>query len=888
MTQLEGIALLAGMCGGTVLSGYWLAAMLAEATAAERLAVSLLAGLGSLLLLVAGVNFFVPLAWPWAGLCLAPIAATLLWGRSRRSLQADLVTFGRDRETLLVALLLVLFFTVLLWPMLTDPHAMFYDGTSNHDSFFWIANAEYLKRHPYMDFPRHVAVQPLGDTAAAIAGWKPVWGRMGAEGLLAFSSTLAGTSPLKIYLYATASLFLPWVATVFLTAKTFFNRKLTASALIGLALLQPVFIFFYSNANLPNLLGILTGAAVVFAVEQAVRAPPGSARSLRAWCLLIALSVHGLYCSYPEMIPFVVLPAALLWLRGWLRGAGTTARQACGWVATAVLAGNLINPATTIRAFLGFVESFKSARLDQGWANLFESLSLSEYLPALGTLSVPAAHWLDTWLGLPLSVLLVLCLFLALWRARDQFGAMAIFAGSAALLIYTLATNFNYGWQKTVQFGGVFVAAAIPVGVLDALARERQLADYRRWLARAGTVAIGVFLAFATVMNCRDIYKWSHRKIISRDWFALRELSRGALRGEPVVIDAATFRMAFFHGMWAAYFLPDSHVYYARRGEENGGYMRHYVAQEDQLPGAAQQAVLVARPWADAMDVNSPRLLLGREFALLRHANRLLATQGIYPLNGLPEATTAQFSLTVRPAASARLSFLLAPHVESGRTVYADPAWAIVGRAGDEELFRTKVAGPPPWRIEVPLAARKTQTVSFDFSSPDSPPPGYAFAITQIRIVSQPVTLSPSDGRIDFSAVGNWEDYHLSGLFALNQDNAVAGATESVLQFVPPAASTDVELELVAYPRFPSYAQKDTPLPVELWFNEHLVFSSPFVGPGVLRARIPRQLWNEKPVGQLRLRLPQHQGGNPLESPDEPVLVLRYLTTRAAASLPPH
>ncbi len=880
MTQLEGMALLAGLCGGMVLSGYWLAAMLLEATPSERLAVSLLAGLGTVLLLVSIVNFFVPLSLPWAGLCLVPLAVTLAWSRSRRALAADLLAFGRDHETILVGGLVAVFFALLLWPILTDPHRVFYDGSPNHDSFFWIASAEYLKRHTYMDPGTISATQPLFNATGAIVGWKPAWGRMGAEGLLALTSTLSGTSSIKIYLYGTAALFLPWVAAIYLVAKTFFSNKLSPPALVALALLQPVFIFYHANANLPNLIGTLTGAGAVLATEHVLRTSPKPAGPFWGWWTLLLLSLHGLYCAYPEMIPFTGLSCALLWLRAWFRRPTPGTRKSALLALVAVLFSALVNPATTIRAINGFIAVLGIAQSNQNHINIFAHLSLSEYLPALSTLSIPVASRLGDWLGVPLSLVLLAGVGLSFWLAKDRFGALAIFAGSIALMIYTLLTGFNYGWQKIVQFSGVFVATLVPVMALHALSDLHLGSTLRRWLARSCVLMIVVFMFYTTAKCCLDVHKWSDRKIVSWDWFTLRDLSRGVLRGGPVVVDASSFRLAFFHGMWATYFLPDSHVYFAARGEQNGGYIRDSVAREDSLRDAGSQAVLVARPWADAFDPNSPRIFLGREFALLRHANRVTDMRGVYPLNGVPEFASPRIHFSIRPNTAGRLLLELRPRPDRTFPSFPEASWLVVHHLGAAERCRATVSGPPPWRIELPLVARQAQTVSMDFSSPAESAGEFPFVLSQLRLVAEPVPLSPADGRIDFTASGNWVDYHFAGLFALNQDNATAGLADATLQFTATPAAADVELELVAFPRFASDAEKI--LPVELWFNEHLVFTSPFIGPGVLRARILREFWNEKPTARIKLRLPKNHGQGPIESPHEPVLVLRYLTTRLA------
>src|SRR6478736_7787365 len=96
MNQLEGLLILLGLPAALLLSGYWLAALLADSDPLERLAFGLAAGLAVLLAAVAAVNLFRPLSGLWAYACLAPIAFTLLLPRSRTGLARDLFVSVKD------------------------------------------------------------------------------------------------------------------------------------------------------------------------------------------------------------------------------------------------------------------------------------------------------------------------------------------------------------------------------------------------------------------------------------------------------------------------------------------------------------------------------------------------------------------------------------------------------------------------------------------------------------------------------------------------------------------------------------------------------------------------------------------------------------------------
>src|SRR5688572_15561040 len=181
MNFLENCLILLGLPIGMILAGYWLAARLTDASTSERLATAVLAGLAALIWNISALNFFKPLNGAWSWLCLWPVALTLLDPRSRILLLRDLRAILLNRRGAIAGVLAASFLGLLLWPLLSRPSLVFYDGTSNHDAFFWISSAEHLKRHTYMEMPVSSAVRPLTKATEAIIGWHPSWGRMGAE-----------------------------------------------------------------------------------------------------------------------------------------------------------------------------------------------------------------------------------------------------------------------------------------------------------------------------------------------------------------------------------------------------------------------------------------------------------------------------------------------------------------------------------------------------------------------------------------------------------------------------------------------------------------------------------------------------------------------------------
>jgi hypothetical protein len=157
------------------------------------------------------------------------------------------------------------------------------------------------------------------------------------------------------------------------------------------------------------------------------------------------------------------------------------------------------------------------------------------------------------------------------------------------------------------------------------------------------------------------------------------------------------------------------------------------------------------------------------------------------------------------------------------------------------------------------------------------------FASATEPLPAQPAALLPAaGGRIDFTAGGSLAGYRTSGFAAPAADATRTDGSLMDLLFRPGPATADVELQIVANPF--SADGKTKTLPCEVYFNDKLVFNSPFNGPGVIRISIPAGIWNSRPVDTLSLHLPSvpAAGGGPPEDG----LAVRWLTTAPAERRP--
>lgn len=704
MNFFEGLILSLAIFPAACITGYVIAGLLKGISAGIRLCLAALAGLGQWLLLVATINLYWPLdlvaSW---GIIGGGWILTFLLPYARRALIADFREWWRTPGCRWLGLSPLPIMGLLLLPLLLYPGQIFYEGTGNHDSYFWVSAAEWLQHHPYLVSPDIGKDLPMFRVSGAITGLQPAWGRMGTEGVLALVASGLNILPIKAYIYGQAGLFPFWLAGLAVFVQGVLCRRPPVWALVLGGCLQPLFYFYATNNNIPNLLGVLFAPVLLIGFVRL--AEPGDVPRF-GWVWLIAVSLHGSLCTYPEMVPFVLLVAGVAVLtrlpEAWRQG---RLGAALGWVFLAGGMGLVLQPYTTWRAVHGFLNSFQLARGDMRWSNMLEILSGSSYFPALITLNVPSLRMLGPETGWLLSALLLVIGWQVLRRAADRPLAVVSLLSAFLLIGYTLATGFNYGWQKASQFSGIFIAGWFTTGALCLI----PLTDKSRWsipykAALTGLVTfLGLAMGYAGTLGTER----AREKGIDARWLSLRTLSRDSLQGQHVEVVGATFLLPFFHSMWSIYALPYSELRFDSRGEQMGGYLREYYKN---LPPAATppRAYLVGRNWADTFDALSPRLAEGRYHALVGRTNKVLKFEGLYPTNGVPDLVAPRAAITLVPAETAALYLEI---VTRFRTPPQPPAMTLrYGPPDQSDTWKTQVV-PYPWTCRVPVVQGTPVTI---------------------------------------------------------------------------------------------------------------------------------------------------------------------------------
>lgn len=725
-------------CGFTallmLLSGY----AVCGASGAGRMTRLLLAPVSGLALQLWSVSV-INLAWPLTQtaslLVLWPVVLVFVVPKLRRTLIDDLAAAASNARARAAAAGMVAIALALVVPLMAYPDLVFFDGTSNHDNFFWVVGAEYLQsslysiHHHSPELPRWLGVVPV------ILGLEPAWGRIGAEAWGAAMSGVVGTLPIRWYTGGVAALVLTWVTTTLALARaTGWLPRTVLGTMAGCAL-QPLLVFFIFNGNLPNLLGTLCGGGLLVAARFAV----GADESLRRLgIILIPLLLHATLVSYPEVAPFVGLPAALVVVGAWIRPRIPYPRsRMIGHITAAVLGGLLINPISTWRAFHGFLASFAFARADGGWPNIFSVLSPLSYFPASLTL---ATNLLDDWSpiwGAVWTLLLLASVALA-WRcARDRWLAVASISGFLALVIYTLATDFSYGWQKASQFSGLALAALFPFGVMSGWMN----APIRLRLVKLAGAAACCFLAFrAAHSHVQFAIRVAAEKGITATMLDVRESALGRTP-DPVLVIGDTFRAPYFQSMWAMYLFSNGEILCPEGAAHDGGYLTDHVGRYDPTHPPPNAGHYIGREWADAFCTDLERTAQDRVYALLPTINHVRLLQGFDPrhdlggLKGVPKLAGRALKLAVRPVHDGVLELTLRPFDR-------DQRWSgtLMTRAAAETRSSAILADPDGRLvIRAELMAGIETLVEVDLST-DTPAGRlhgeYPFAVEQIRLWS--------------------------------------------------------------------------------------------------------------------------------------------------------
>jgi hypothetical protein len=711
MSLLFGTPIAAGLWLIILTMGYGLAGFIPSVDRLTRLTVASLVGLAWVILGVSVVGAIVPLSGATVWLIWAPTLLTLLIPTTRMQLWTDICSLSKSSQFFAAITGLALLWITLLLPCIVYPDLVFFDGKTNHDNFFWCVAAEYLQQHTYLSAHAQNRDHPLFNLVGSIIGWKPSWGRMGAEGFLALMSSTVLQSPVQLYNFMVSSLALPWVLTVIAIARRMGLPPLNFWPMVIVCFCQPVLFFFIANGNLPNLFGAIFAGGLWLVMLLISASPP----RILPFAAAGALLTHGLLCSYPEIVPFAFVPITLL-VAWHLFHASTNRTRPFILLVVIVLAGFCLNPLTTARAWNGFWSSIVQVRKDAIWANVFAPLTFAGYVPSLITLAMPSVKLYGIIGGVAASLGVLTSFVLLIKRTSQRALLLISLSGFFAMLVYTLVNSFGYGWQKSVQFFGIPLAVLFPALLVNLVWGEF-FSGHSRKLVQVAVLATLSVMLHGMIGTAAENLKSAGNKGLTRQLLSLRDRMTHEYPGQPLYIDGATFRASFFHSMWSARLFAGNPLVFLSRQDQAGGYLRDSIALDNPTALAPTGFYYVAANWAKAFDYEPPSLFEDRVGSLIKNHNLVTEFTGFYRPSGVPQMTADNFSITLFPYADGWLEFTLEPNgtpsgdchvrgsastdsgVESIETIMDVSRHLVVRfplKAGTRNILTARISGAPP------------------------------------------------------------------------------------------------------------------------------------------------------------------------------------------------
>lgn len=562
-----------------------------------RLALAFLAGLAALFSIFLVVNAWVgqqASAW-WVAFAMA-LAHLLCRGKRLARLVDDIKNLHAQWLWPRIACQFLVL-AILGWPAIREGLPSLYDGSGNNDNQQFATDSLFLLHSGYLKIPTFSAEHPQNWLTLTVTGWQPPSGRICAQEMVAWLAVLLNQNPVWIYSSFFASLAVFWSLAVALTARHF-TKGLSLSPLAILVqdiliILFPSGFFLIANGNMAN--GFAAALSCLTLVLFRWLQDKNNPLSLG---LPLFLSVFALAGTYPELVPFTALFAALACLAD-LAFTPSLAKSPRWWVPTAVcLLALFVYPPVTYR----LVSTIQTARIFMYTAkdnpaanafNIFANLTPAGHFATLPTMATQIGDKVPQPLYWSIALAITWSVFSLTLQAKNRNLLLGVIVTYSLATLMVLRSDYGYGWQKIHQYLASPCAAMIAAGtalLIDGKANTKapRLTQAAGWL-----VAVWLVVGFAS--HSRLLIRISTEKAIAADHLQVRQVLRDRLAiGEPiqgplVIHDQTfpTFWTSYFHSMWLNHFAAGLPIAYDDSGT-GGGYLNWLSRKQSQLANPAE------------------------------------------------------------------------------------------------------------------------------------------------------------------------------------------------------------------------------------------------------------------------------------------------------------
>ncbi|MBB3225865.1 hypothetical protein FHW69_000455 [Luteibacter sp. Sphag1AF] len=517
----------------------------------------------------------IDLAMPWL---LALLGLWLIATWTRASVRADFCADATATSGMTFALCILGIVMAVVLCNLPIPlyGAILFEGTSNHDSIYYVTNARWMMAHASTETLAYSPLDPFYSISRFFFADHAPLGRIGSEALLGFVSSVARRDP--VYLYnpmqavATATGIFALYALLPHNVATMMKRISLRSACVAISLaLAPAAMQMVLNSNFANAFGtILLTAFVVFAC-----------RSRPAWLDPIpAVIFAALLATYAELAPIGLGVVGSIMLCTWLLREATFTE--------AVVRGVRILCVVALGAIVFFWISssaiwvikgayFEASTQGTAWGDPYAGLKGPRYLVAFLTTTRGVLEHIPKG-AIWLSILVVIASALLARREKKEepfyIGVALGFLVLAGMIVFK---EFNYGKMKIAEYFSLF----LPPMMLFAVARAP--GTRKRWSGALSTLALvliaGLHISCAYAMVMQSL-NFGEKKHINTDLMTISAAASAHANGRP--ISARFTEQPYFFSMWFTYFAKTPVVFSNDFG--GGGYLASYTNDHPAAP----------------------------------------------------------------------------------------------------------------------------------------------------------------------------------------------------------------------------------------------------------------------------------------------------------------
>lgn len=582
-------------------------------------------------------------AWELLGCYVVTVALLWRYSSAASRLKKDCARIGIS-ALIIVLISLVGVVVALNLPILLD-HALIFEGTGNHDSFYYTVVAHYMQHHSFYAPVAYTPEHPYNEIIRWTFGGAAPIGRVGAEGYLAWLSSLFNRNPAFLYNAASTCGMIVAGSCCLLLLSPARLREIrhgnTRVWLIPAALSTPVLYESVFNSNFSTAYGVAFFSAYLSASWMRSRTPR---------LVLAVLLMTAMLASYPELVPMAWACLGIGLLFRWRLGRRFIAQttrdglralrdMACSialfpWIAV---------PAWYV-IFSAYIVMHASGP-GTGLPDANAGLAPARYM--LATI-MANRHIGDATPELLAAIILAMLVFLVFMGVLRGGRNAPLLGGICAAFVVIVGIiyfqSYDYGKLKIVEYFAPLITAVIISGTIGKWGTGSLDRIKAGLIGISSGAVIIVFVVTIGIMINESLF-WGRLKRITPATMKLVRAIQALPNGS--VISFGSTPWPYYYSMWIPYLSDATFVY--STGFASGGYFSSYVKQHPVAPFTdARYLVQSADAW---VGVPYPQAEIARygDFELLRldDANSL-SVSGLHRVEGRHVWMGKSIELSVR------------------------------------------------------------------------------------------------------------------------------------------------------------------------------------------------------------------------------------------------